>query len=96
MPVNKLERSVQSDIMRYAESNGWYVIKLIQTNKPGMCDLLFFKNGVSFLCETKQFGKDARPLQKYRMKELKKYGIHSFNADSLSEFVEKYRLFIDT
>ena len=56
------------------EVQGYYVVKLILTNKPGIPDLLFLKNGKAFFIEIKRPGEKPCPLQDYRINELKKMG----------------------
>tara|TARA_R110002012_G_scaffold42523_2_gene115728 strand:+ start:18300 stop:18524 length:225 start_codon:yes stop_codon:yes gene_type:complete len=58
------------------ESQGYYVIKLIKTNKNGIPDLIAIppKSNVIFSEVKKPEGKVSK-LQEFRMKELKAYGI---------------------
>lgn len=55
------------------EVQGYYVVKLILTNKPGIPDLLCLKNGKAFFIEIKRPGEKPCPLQDYRINELKKW-----------------------
>lgn len=77
------EQQIQSKIIKKLESQGYYVIKLVQTNKPGIPDLIAIPrdSNVEFI-EVKRPGKKPSPLQVYRMKELKEHGIKS----SVQEF----------
>ena len=56
------------------EAQGYYVVKLILTNKPGIPDLLSLKNGKAFFVEVKRPGEKPRPLQYHRINELKEMG----------------------
>lgn len=56
------------------EAQGYYVVKLILTNKPGIPDLLCLKNGKAFFVEVKRPGEKSRPLQYHRINELKEMG----------------------
>ena len=57
--------------------SGFYVIKLIQTNKNGIPDLLCLKDGYKNLfIEVKQAGGRVAELQTYRIKELRAAGQH--------------------
>ena len=56
------------------EAQGFYVGKLILTNKPGIPDLLCLKNGNAFFVEVKRPGEKPRPLQYHRINELKEMG----------------------
>lgn len=56
------------------EAQGYYVVKLILTNKSGIPDLLCLKNGKAFFVEVKRPGEKPRPLQYHRINELKEMG----------------------
>lgn len=66
-----LESKIQSKLIKDLELNGWYVVRLIQTNKNGIADLLCLhkKHGVKFVEVKAKKGKIAT-LQKYRAKEI--------------------------
>lgn len=69
------ESKYQSLIIKKMQDEGWYVIKLITTNRNGIPDLLCVKgNDVKFI-EVKAKNGKLRPLQDYRINELKSYGI---------------------
>jgi Holliday junction resolvase len=69
------EAKYQKIIIDKMESAGWYVIKLISTNKNGIPDLLCVKgNDVKFI-EVKATNGKLKPLQEYRISELNKFGV---------------------
>ena len=71
------EASYQNKLIKELEAEGYYVLKLIKTNKNGIPDLVALKpNDVKFI-EVKGRLTKVSELQKYRIKELKKLG---FNA----------------
>jgi hypothetical protein len=71
-----IEQDIQSKLIRKLESDGYYVIKLIKTNKNGIPDVLAIpKGGDAIFIEVKKPGKNPTPLQQFRIKELKKHGI---------------------
>jgi Holliday junction resolvase len=70
----ELESKIQSRIIKRLEAQGYYVIKLILTNKNGIPDLLLLKDGKASFVEVKRPGEKPRALQEYRMKELKELG----------------------
>jgi len=71
------EASHQRKLIKQLEADGYYVLKLIKTNKNGIPDLLALKpNDVKFI-EVKGAKTPVSKLQEYRIKELKKLG---FNA----------------
>lgn len=77
-----LESQIQSKIIKRFEKQGYMVIKLVLTNKPGIPDLLLLKDGVASFVEVKRPKCKPRPLQLYRMKQLKEQG---FEVKVLSE-----------
>ncbi|MEG0890014.1 MAG: VRR-NUC domain-containing protein [Bacteroides sp.] len=70
----ELESKIQARIIKRLEAEGYYVVKLILTNKNGIPDLLLLKDGVASFVEVKRPDKSPRPLQEYRMRELTKMG----------------------
>jgi len=70
----ELESKIQAGIIKRLEAQGYYVVKLILTNKNGIPDLLLLKDGKASFVEVKRPGEKPRPLQEYRMSELKKLG----------------------
>jgi hypothetical protein len=71
------EQQVQTKLMKDLEDKGYYVIKLIKTNKNGIPDLIAIpKNSdVEFYEVKKSKNREPRELQKYRIKELQNHGI---------------------
>lgn len=71
------ESTHQRKLIKKLESEGYYVLKLIKTNKNGIPDLLALKpNEVKFI-EVKGSKTRVDPLQEYRIKELKNLGFHA-------------------
>ena len=83
--MEKLESVVQREIIAYLEPKGWFVVKLIQTNKNGIPDLLCIRKGTCMFIEVKRAPARARPLQVYRMNELTKHGAKAFVVHSVNE-----------
>lgn len=72
------EQQIQSKLIKKLESEGYYVIKLSLTNKPGIPDIIALpKDCSAIFIEVKAPGKKPRPLQLYRIKEIKKHGIRA-------------------
>ena len=69
------EQQIQTKRIKELEEQGYYVIKLIKTNKNGIPDLIAIppESGVVF-SEVKKKGGKLSKLQEYRLKELKEYG----------------------
>jgi Holliday junction resolvase len=70
------EQQVQTKLIKELESQGYYVIKLVKTNKNGIPDLIAIPSGsdVEFI-EVKASGGKTSKLQDYRIKELIKHGV---------------------
>jgi Holliday junction resolvase len=82
---SKTEAQIQRAILVKLEKLGWYVIKLIQTNKNGIPDLLCHKDGRTVYIEVKRPGHKPRALQVVRMRELDIAGIDSFVMSDINE-----------
>ena len=69
------EQQIQSKRIKELEAEGYYVIKLIKTNKNGIPDLIAIppNSNVIFSEVKRPSGKLSR-LQEYRLKELEGYG----------------------
>ena len=68
------EAKYQSKLIKQYEAEGYYVLKLISTNKAGIPDLVALKpDDVKFI-EVKGKLTKVSPLQEYRIKELKNLG----------------------
>jgi Holliday junction resolvase len=81
------ESIIQTQIKKYLETNGWMVIKLIQTSCNGIPDLMALKNGRTVFVEVKQPGKKPNDLQKYRIEKLNKAGFPAIVATSTHDVV---------
>lgn len=69
------EATYQAKLIKKLEAEGWYVLKLMKTNKNGIPDLLALKDGhkPKFI-EVKGRRTPISELQKYRINELKQHG----------------------
>ena len=70
------EAKIQSQIIKNLERDGYFVVKLIQTNKNGIPDLMAIRNGVVSFVEVKAGANKLTDLQKYRQKQLMKAGCY--------------------
>lgn len=72
------ESKYQNKLIKSLEKEGYYVIKLIKTNKTGIPDLIALKpNEVKFI-EVKGKKTPVSEIQKYRLKELKNHGFNAY------------------
>lgn len=70
----RLESEIQRDIVSRYERNGYIAVKIGLCNKPGFPDLMMLKEGEVLFIEVKRPGEKPRPLQEYRIAELRKAG----------------------
>ena len=68
------EQQIQAKRIKQLEAEGYYVLKLIKTNKNGIPDLIAIKEGEVLFSEIKTSNGKLSEIQKYRMKELGSYG----------------------
>tara|TARA_Y100001937_G_scaffold128005_1_gene202018 strand:- start:1353 stop:1592 length:240 start_codon:yes stop_codon:yes gene_type:complete len=70
------EQQIQSKRIKELEQLGYYVIKLITTNKNGIPDLIALpKDCKALFSEIKRPRQKVSALQKFRIKELEDHGI---------------------
>lgn len=72
------EQKIQSKIIKRLEQEGWFVLKLIKTNKSGIMDLLAVKENRTIFIEVKQEHGKLSEIQKYRINELRAKGIETY------------------
>ena len=83
------EAKLQKKLIDKYEAQGWYVLKLIKTNKNGIPDLLCLKHRENprFIEVKSQDRKGVlSPIQRYRIKELRANGFYADVTASLEEF----------
>ena len=72
------ESDIQSKRIKQLEAQGYYVIKLLKTNKNGIPDLIAIPKGSDVLfSEIKTPRGRLSKLQQYRIKELKEHGLRT-------------------
>ena len=70
------ESQIQSKKIKELEAQGYYVIKLVKTNKNGIPDLIAIpKTSDILFVEVKAPNGKLSKLQEYRIKELEDHGI---------------------
>jgi Holliday junction resolvase len=69
------EQALQNKRIKQLEEEGYYVIKLVQTNKNGIPDLIAIPSDSDVLfSEVKRPNGRLSKLQEYRLKQLKEHG----------------------
>lgn len=84
------ESIIQGKIRAYLITQDWYVVKLINTSKPGIPDLMAIKNGRVIFIEVKALNGRVSKLQTHQIEELKKNGVEAYvirNTDQLKEII---------
>lgn len=70
------EQQIQSKKIKELEAQGYYVIKLVSTNKNGIPDLIAIPpNSDVLFVEVKGPNGKLSKLQEFRMKELNQHGV---------------------
>lgn len=77
------EQQIQAKRIKQLEAEGYYVLKLIKTNKNGIPDLIAIKENDILFSEIKTQNGKLSEIQKYRIKELESYGFKTevYNGD---------------
>lgn len=69
------EQQIQSKLIKRLESEGYYVLKLVKTNKNGIPDVVALKAGeIPKFIEVKRPTGVVSELQQFRLRELRKHG----------------------
>lgn len=72
------ESAIQAKRIKQLEAEGYYVIKLIKTNKNGIPDLIAIpKDSNVLFSEIKTEKGKLSKLQEYRLKELNEHGFET-------------------
>lgn len=72
------EQQIQSKRIKQLEKEGYYVIKLVKTNKNGIPDIVAISpNANVIFSEVKTPTGKVSTLQEYRLNELKEYGFRT-------------------
>lgn len=72
------EQQIQSNRIKQLEAEGYYVIKLIKTNKNGIPDLVAIPPNCGVLfSEIKRPNGKLSKLQEYRLQELEAHGVNT-------------------
>jgi Holliday junction resolvase len=68
----------QTKTINKLKKKGWTVLKTIRLNESGYPDLICMLNGVTIWIEVKEENDTLKPLQSFRIRELKKNGFDAF------------------
>lgn len=81
------EQTIQHNIIKFLESKGHYVVKVIQASKAGVPDLLACINGRFVGLEVKKPDKvkNTSKLQVYNLEKIKESGGRGYIVSSVKE-----------
>lgn len=85
------EQQIQSRIIKFLESKGAYVVKVVRANKAGVPDILACYKGkfYAFEVKTPETIKRVTPLQSYNIEKIKCCGGEAGVVSSVAE-VEQF------
>lgn len=88
----KRESKIQEEILKYLKSQGYYVVKTVVSNKSGVPDILFCKDGKFCAIEVKATGKkkNVTELQKHHLYLINASGGTAIVADCLWDVQEEF------
>lgn len=75
MPKKLSESLIQSRIINNLERSGWLVVKIIQSNRNGIPDLMCLRRGQCVFVEVKATYNKSSPLQTYMQNKLRDSGV---------------------
>lgn len=93
------EQDIQRKIIKYLESAGAYVVKVVASNKSGTPDILACYRGIFLAIEVKrpETKTNVSELQEYNIKKIKEAGgiaIVSWDLDAVKAVVENINLML--
>lgn len=94
------EQDIQRKIIKYLESVGAYVVKVVASNKSGTPDILACYRGIFLAVEVKrpETKTNVSELQEYNIKKIKEAGgvaIVSWDLDAVKAVVENINLMLE-
>jgi Holliday junction resolvase len=79
------ESLIQGAIRAHLINEGWFVVKLINTSKPGMPDLMAIKDGKVIFFEVKTDKGRVSKLQEHHIEGLNAMGVTAHVVRSVSQ-----------
>ena len=78
-----IESTIESTVCNYAKKRGWFEAKIKSSNKRGMPDRIFHRQGLTIYIEFKAEGEEPNPQQLKRHRELQAQNIPVFVVDNV-------------
>lgn len=93
------EQDIQRKIIKYLESVGAYVVKVVASNKSGTPDILACYRGIFLAIEVKrpETKTNVSELQEYNIKKIKEAGgvaIVSWDLDAVKATIDDINLML--
>lgn len=93
------EQDIQRKIIKYLESVGAYVVKVVASNKSGTPDILACYRGIFLAVEVKrpETKTNVSELQEYNIKKIKEAGgvaIVSWDLDAVKATIDDINLML--
>lgn len=85
------ERDIERSAMLYAESRGWWQIKVMRASKNGYPDRELIRDGRTIRIEFKAPGERPSKQQEIRHAEIRAHGGEVFVIDNLMDAYELLR-----
>lgn len=83
------ESQIERKLIQAVRDSGGLALKLVSPGLAGVPDrLLLFTGGRMAFCEVKALGEKPRPLQEYRMEQLRKLGFRVYVVDGAEKIEE--------
>ena len=79
------ESLIQGAIRAHLINDGWFVVKLINTSKPGMPDLMAIKDGKVIFFEVKTDKGRVSKLQEHHIEGLNNMGVPAHVVRSVTQ-----------
>jgi len=79
------ESLIQGSIRAHLINEGWFVVKLINTSKPGMPDLMAIKDGKVIFFEVKTDKGRVSKLQEHHIEGLNNMGVPAHVVRSVTQ-----------
>ena len=89
------EQKIQSDIVKYLESIGAYVVKVIKATRSGVPDIIACINGLFVAVEVKKKGGRVSSLQWHNIKRIQDKGGIAIVAYSVEDVEKIFKEGID-
>lgn len=74
-PAKRERKHVEQPVIDYAESRGWWHMKVTSPSRRAMPDDLFVRNGVYLWIEFKAPGEEPTPQQYKRHRDMREAGM---------------------